>query len=215
MFKFLKKTSPEEEVRQWTRRLRAEQRQVDQQITKIRREEDKTKQAMRGAVKANDLVAARGLARALLHARRAVSRLHAAKARMASVAMRLQHDAGQRRLLGALETSGAILREMNALVRVREVHDAMRALGKEIEKAGIIDEITDDVLDLEDAEDDDAALEAEVGKVITEVTQTQIANTHVGTTKLPAPNEPASEKIAEEEEEDEELLAKLNALRTS
>ncbi|CCW65667.1 unnamed protein product [Phytomonas sp. EM1] len=216
MLKFFKKPSREEEVRTWTRRLRSEQRKLDLQVSKINREEQKVKLAMKQAVKASDLVAARMLAKELIHSRKAVSRLYAAKAQMNSVAMQLQNQLSQQKLVGCMSSSAEIMKDMNALIKVKEVHEAMRELGKEIQKAGIIEEITNDVLDdALDNEISDSELEVEVNKVVEEVTQKQMEGARVGISKLPMKKQDEREEEEKESEEEAELMAKLNALRTS
>ncbi|KAG5490232.1 hypothetical protein JKF63_00351 [Porcisia hertigi] len=208
------KTTPEEEVRKWTRNLRSEQRKIELQIAKIRREEAKVKVSMKQAAKQNDPLAVRMLAKEMIRSRKSVNRMYASKAQMNSVAMQLQNQLSQMKMSGALEKSCGIMKDMNKLVRVREVQQSMMAMSREMAKTGIIEDILNDTVD--DALDDDISdteLDDEVNKVVMEVVQGQMNGARVGASRIPE-KKPVQEAVAEEEE-DEDLMGRFNALRNS
>lgn len=210
MLKFFQKPNPEEVVKQWARTMRNEQRKIELQIAKIRREEQKVKVSMKAAAKKDDQVAVRMLAKELLHSRKAVNRLYTACAQMSSVSMQLQNQATQIKLAGTMQKSGEVMKEMNALVNVKQVRDTMMHMSKEMSKAGLIEEMMNDAID--DALDEDISdteLENEVNRVVVEVTQSQMEGARVGTSRLPA----AQPQVGEGGEEDE-LTQRLNALRS-
>lgn len=202
-------------MRKWTRNLRSEQRKIDLQVNKIRREEGKVKLEMKKAAKNDDTVAARMLAKELIRSRKAVNRMYTAKAQMNSIAMQLQNQVSQMKLAGQMAKSGDIMKEMNQLVNVKEVQQSMMSMSKEMQKAGLIEEIMNDTLDNALDEDiSDTELENEVNKVVIEVTQNKMEGARVGGSRLPQKQQQA---VAEEEaaEDDDELMQKFNALRSS
>lgn len=209
------KTTPEEEVKQWTRTLRSKSRQVEMEVAKIRREEAKTKMAMKQAAKQGDQVAVRMLAKEMIRSRKAVNRMYASKAQMNSVAMQLQNQLSQMKMTGSLKKSGEIMKDMNSLVKVKEVRHTMMAMSREMAKAGLIEETMNDTIDSALDEDvSDTELEDEVNKVVMETVQGQMSGAHVGTSKLPQKQQQVQEEADHDEEEDE-LMQKFNALRSS
>lgn len=178
---------PEEVAKEWIRNLRREQRQVELQINKIQREQNKVKVAMKQAAKKDDTASLRILARELVHSKKAVSRLYAAKAKMNSVSMELQHQIAQMKMVGAMQKSTEVMHNMNELVRIPEVNRTMRELSREMERAGMMDEMVNDTID-DVLNDDisDSELEDEVHKVIEEIMAQQMKNGAVGTSKLPS-----------------------------
>eukprot|EP00796_Vickermania_ingenoplastis_P008204 gene8204-5729_t len=178
--------SPEEEAKEWIRNLRKEQRQVELQVNKIQREQNKVKIAMKQAAKKDDTASLRILALELVRSKKAVSRLYAAKAKMNSVSIELQHQMAQMKMMGAMQKSTEVMHEMNELVRIPEVTRTMREMSKEMTKAGMIDEMMNDTID--DALDDDISdteLEEEVNQVVEETMEQQMGTGMVPRTKLP------------------------------
>ncbi|KPA81345.1 Snf7-like protein [Leptomonas pyrrhocoris] len=209
------KPTPEEEVRQWTRNLRSEQRKIEMQVTKIRREEAKTKMAMKQAAKQGDQVAVRMLAKETIRSRKAVNRMYASKAQMNSVAMQLQNQVSQMKMTGSLKKSGEIMKEMNNLVKVKEIQQSMMSMSREMAKAGLIEETMNESIDNALDEDiSDTELEDEVNKVVMETVQGQMSGARVGTSKLPQKQQQVQEEEVPDEEEDE-LMQKFNALRSA
>ncbi|EPY30658.1 charged multivesicular body protein 3 [Strigomonas culicis] len=215
MKKLFHHTTPEEDVRKWTRQLRSEQRKMDMQITKIQREEQKVKVSMKQAAKKNDTFAVKMLAKELLRSRKAVNRMHTAKAQMNSVGMQLQNQLATIKLSGGLAKSGVIMKDMNDLLKVKEVQETMREMSKEMTKTGIIEEMMNDTLDNALDEDiSDGELEDEVSKVVAEVTQNTMQGAHVGTSRIPQQQQlQQPEEVAEEEDYDD-LMDRFNALRS-
>jgi len=120
-----------------------------------------------------------------------------------------------RRLEGTMRSSVGIMRDVNSLVRLPELADTMRELSTELVRAGIMEEMVGDVLDMDaDLEDDEA--EGEIDRVLGEILKDRA--TKAG--KLPAvpvSREPA--KSQGEDEEDTEAMMdqmrnRLEALRS-
>lgn len=208
---FNRSVDPAEQAKLWRRKLNSEMRKIDTQIRKIQREEMKVKREAKAAARKGDTVAVRILAKEILRARHAVRRMYAARTQMNSVGMQLQQQASQMKLAGGISKSAEIMAHMNRLMQMQEVRETMLAMGKEMMKAGLIEEAMNDTLD--DALDEDISdeeLDAEVGKVVTEVMEGKMQGTAVGHTPLPQTQE--AEKAEDDDEDD--ILERFNALRS-
>jgi charged multivesicular body protein 3 len=120
------------------------------------------------------------------------------------------------RIAGSMKTSTEVMKAMSNLIKIPELQKTMTELGKEMLKAGIIDELIEETIDSAlDAEDIDSAADAEVDKIILEITQGKLKD-------LPDLN-PADRGQAtasavpdeeEEEEPEEEMTKRLEALKS-
>lgn len=126
------------------------------------------------------------------------------------------------KIAGSLKTSTEVMKSMSNLVKIPELQRTMNEMSKEMMKAGIIDEMIQDSLDSvldADADDIDNVADAEVEKIIFEITQGKLD-------KLPDPItgslNPGSRGQAaaaavddlDDEEPEEEMTKRLEALRT-
>ena len=213
-------SGPTDVAKEWRRKLTAEGRNVDRQIRKIQREEAKVKQSAKQAAKVGDPQAVRILAREMIHSRKTVKRLGTAKTQMNSVAMQIQMQASQMKVVGTLAKSAEVMAGMNDLLKVPEITQVMQEMSREMTKAGLIEEMVGDTLDdtLDDGiEEED--LDEEVAKVVKEVMDSQLKGAKVGSHALPAA--PAAEAVPEEgageevEEDDDALMAKFAALKAA
>ncbi|EAN79952.1 class-E vacuolar protein-sorting protein 24 (Vps24p), putative [Trypanosoma equiperdum] len=211
---WFKRVPPEEKAKEWRRQLNSEMRKLDLQIRKIQREEMKVKQTARQAAKKGDTVVLRMLAKEIIHSRKAVRRLHTARTQMNSVSMQLQQQVSQIKLAGRIEASAVVMTQMNQLMHIREVRESIQSLGREMTKAGLIEEMMNDTIDdVLDGDISDTELEDEVEKVVVEVTQGKMEGTVVGTSRLPEVQQEQEVENEGELESDDELVARLNMLR--
>merc|ERR1711991_48460 len=141
---FGKKLTPKEQVREWKRGMRRQQRQIQRQITGIMREQKKAEREMRQAAKNGDTTSAKILAREYVRANKAITRLHTSKAQMNSVIMSMEANLAMAKVTGCLQASTEVMASMNSLVRVREISGVMQAMSEEMMKAGLIEEMMDD-----------------------------------------------------------------------
>ena len=112
---------------------------------------------------------------------------------------------------------------MSALVKVPETQKAMMELSREMMKAGVIEEMLEDTMEgLNEEEDMEDAAQAEVDRIILEITTGKLteAPSAVKDT-LPDPDNYEDEEIRDEtgaegegEEELEEMKNRLEALRS-
>jgi len=201
---FGKKPTPEEYVKKWKRELQHEQRNLERTIRSIQMEEQKTKIQVKQLAKKGDkqnLASAKILAKEILRSRKATERLYKSKTQLNSVAMQLTEQMAMMKLSGIMAKSTQVMAAMNNLVKLPQLNKIMMAMSREMEKAGLIEEMMDDVMD-DDEEIEDAADE-EVNKIVEEITM-GVKTARVATGDLPT----------KDEEKEEDLTSRLDALKS-
>ena len=112
-----------------------------------------------------------------------------------------------RRIEGSLRTSTGIMKDVNSLVRLPELMGTMQELTRELVKAGVIEEMTSDMLpEGQLDEEDEEEAESEVDKVLGEILKDKMAAV-APTPVEPTPIEPVAE--AEDEEDPDEMLCQM------
>ncbi|KAI9158630.1 Vacuolar protein-sorting-associated protein 47 [Paramyrothecium foliicola] len=209
------KPDPQAQVRKCNSLLRSNIRKLDRDIAAVKQVEIKTKNLIMQADKraqrdpsraAQAQKEARIFARELIQHRKTSSRLVTAKAQLSSVQMQVNEAFAVRKIEGSIRASVGIMKDVNTLIRLPELSGTMQELGVELMKAGIIEEMVEDVLP-EDVEMEDEA-EGEVDKVLGEILKDKKE-----TTKLPAAPEPEPQKPVEAEEEEEDAEAMMDQMR--
>lgn len=108
------------------------------------------------------------------------------------------------------------MQAMQSLIRIPEVAHTMQEMSKEMMKAGIIEEMLDETMDsVEDTEEMEDAAQAEVDKVIWEITEGKLGEAPtppVGEADASTSKMPAEE--VEDEEELEDMQSRLASLRS-
>jgi charged multivesicular body protein 3 len=74
------------------------------------------------------------------------------------------------KVAGALQKSGEVMKLVNNLVRLPEVSQAMQQMSVEMMKAGIMDEMIEDTMDMMDDDDLEEAADEEVNSVLFQIT---------------------------------------------
>ncbi|EOY34480.1 Vacuolar protein sorting-associated protein 24 isoform 1 [Theobroma cacao] len=229
------KPNPQQQLRDWQRRLRQECRNIERQIrgnSDIQREERNVQKAIREAAKRNDMVSAKALAKEIVRSRRTVNRLYENKAQMNSISMHLGESVAIALTVGHLSKSAEVMKLVNNLMKAPEVAVTMQEFSKEMTKAGVIEEFVDDALDNAlDSEDIEEEIEEEVDKVLTSIageTAAQLPEA-VRKEKMKQPaqttpqeacliqmffNEEAIAEGVDDEEELEEIRARLAKVRS-
>jgi len=199
---FGKKPTTEEVVKKWRRDLRKEDRELDKTIRSIEVEEQKLKRSIKELAKRGDKASAKVLAKEIVQSRKAKERIYKSKAQLNSVSMQLSTSLSMMKVAGVMQKSTQIMGIMNNLVKLPQINQVMMAMAREMEKAGLIEELMDDVMD--DPEVDDQADE-ELDKVVEEITL-GIQSNKVSTQELPAAK-------AEEDDDMKDLEKRLGALK--
>merc|ERR1711993_171379 len=173
------------------------------------------------ASKKGDTASAKVLAKEVVHSRKAVSKIYTAKANLQSVEMQRKGQAAQVRVAGSLSKSADVMKAMQQLVKVPEIQKTMQEMSKEMMKAGIIEEMMDDTMEmLEDDDELEEDVQKEVDKVLNEIMSGKISKAPMvpeASIDIPEPSkeEPnVEEEEAEVEEDLEETQSRLQALRS-
>lgn len=207
--------------------LRTNIRKLDRDINNIKQAEAKARQLILAADKRGQRDPSRAAqakkevrmyAGELIRARRQTARLHTAKAQLTSVQMQVNEAFAVRKIEGSIKASVGIMKDVNTLISLPALAVTMRELGTELMKAGIIEEMVEDVLP-EDGELLEEDAEAEVDKVLSQILTTKKETTaNLPAAPLPDPEVPVPAEEVEEEEDPEEMMDqmrdRLNALRS-
>ncbi|KAG7461549.1 hypothetical protein MATL_G00192240 [Megalops atlanticus] len=209
---------PKDLVNEWSLKIRKEMRVIDRQIRDIQREEEKVKRSIKDAAKKGQRDVCVVLAKEMIQSRRAVSKLHTSKAHMNSVLLSMKNQLSVLRVAGALQKSTEVMKAMQSLVKIPEIQATMRELSKEMMKAGIIEEMLEDTFDsMEDEEEMEEAAEAEVDKILFDITAGALGKAPSKVTDALPEVEPQGATAASEdeaEEDIEEMQSRLEALRS-
>ena len=213
-----KPADPKEQVNEWCKKIRKEGYNLDRQINAIKREEAKVTRSLKEAAKKGDKESCQILAKELINSRKAVTKLYTAKANLNSVQMQMKSQLATLKVAGTLQTSAEVMKSMSQLVKLPEIQKSMMELSREMMKAGVIEEMMEDVMEpLGEEEEMEEAAQAEIDKVILEITTGKLKDApRALADTLPA----AGAEAAEEEEpvgddgELEEMQSRLEALRS-
>jgi len=209
-FIFGKRLTPEEYVKKWRRELNKERRDLDRNIRGIEREELKVKREIKASAKRGDMSSAKTLAKELVRSKKAKERIAVSKAQLNSVQMQLSQNLAMYKVAGALKKSSEIMTMMNNLVRLPELQHMMMTMAREMEKAGLIDEVVADTLD--DLDDDvEAEADEAVQKVLGELDLAFQEEAPASGKEVPS-KDAEGEAVSEDDAEDAALKARLNSL---
>ncbi|KAJ7754258.1 vacuolar sorting protein Vps24 [Mycena maculata] len=208
--RFLYGPTPEEKVRLWQQKLRTESRHLDREMRQL---DVATKQA-RAAVKQHalrgDVKSARILAREVVRSDKQKDRLSVSKARLGSIGTQLTQQMAMIKVTGSLQKSTEIMKLSNALIKLPQISQTMREMSMEMTKAGIMDEMLEDTLEMDEDEELEEEADGEVDKVLAELTDGKLGQAGSVGTGLPS----LQNKLEEEETERtmEKYRQELNGL---
>ncbi|XP_063040743.1 charged multivesicular body protein 3 [Engraulis encrasicolus] len=210
---------PKDLINEWSLKLRKEMRVIDRQIRDIQREQDKVKRSIKDAAKKGQKDVCVVLAKEVVQSKKAINKLYASKAQMNSILLSMKNQLALIRVSGALQKSTEVMKAMQSLVKIPEIQATMRELSKEMCKAGIIEEMMEDVFEgMEDEDEMEEEAEAEVDKILFEITAGALGKAPSKVTDaLPEPEPQGAAAASEEEEEEEdieEMQSRLAALRS-
>jgi len=211
---------PRKKVREMSASIRKEQRILQRQINKIDREVDKVKVSLKKSAKDGDKEACTILAKEIIHSQKAIARIHVSIAQLKSVEYTVKNQAAMVKVSGAFEKSTQVMQAMQRLVKVSEVRENMMVLSKEMTKMGIMEEMMEDAMEMDDEEIDDEETQDQIDKVLYEITAGALGKLPAAESgALPTISKPGPSRIveiesSEEEGEDEMMQQRLAALRS-
>uniref|UniRef100_A0A0A9WH18 Charged multivesicular body protein 3 n=2 Tax=Lygus hesperus TaxID=30085 RepID=A0A0A9WH18_LYGHE len=208
---------PKEQVQEWTHKIRKEGYQLDRQIRGIQREEEKVKKSLKEAAKKGDKDVCIILAKEVLRARKAISKIHTTKTHLNSIQMQMKNQLSTLRVCGSLQKSTEVMQSMQRLIKTPEVAATMRELSKQMMRAGIIEEMLEETMDtLEDPEEMEEEAQQEIDKVLWEITAGALGTAPAAVTEAPGASMERERAEPAEDDQDElkEMQSRLEALRS-
>ncbi|KAI9323587.1 Snf7-domain-containing protein [Dichotomocladium elegans] len=199
--RFFGKKTPEELVRKWRQDIRAQQRGIQRQIKAIDVEEAKVKKSIKMAAKKGDPKICKTLAKELIRSQRHKNRLHMSNAQLNSIVMQLEHQLATIKIAGTMQKSAEVMKLVNQLVRLPEVAQAMQQMSMEMTKAGLMDEMIQDTMEMMDDDELEEEADEEVENVLFQITDGLLGQAGSVGPELAKP----TPQVQEEEEEEPEL----------
>ncbi|OBZ70505.1 Vacuolar protein sorting-associated protein 24 [Grifola frondosa] len=169
--RFIYGPTAEERVRAWQYKLRSEQRVLDREMRQLDAATKKARQTVKQLATKGDVKSARIMAREVVRSNKQMDRLSVSKARLGSIGTQLSQQMAMIKVTGSLQKSTEIMKLSNALIRLPQISQAMREMSVEMMKAGIMEEMLDDTLEMEEDEELEAEADAEVDKVLYDLTE--------------------------------------------
>ncbi|KAI0732920.1 vacuolar sorting protein Vps24 [Fomitopsis betulina] len=208
--RFIYGPTPEERVRQWQSKLRQEQRVLDREMRQLDTATSKARQSVKQLATKGDVKSARILAKEVVRSNKQKDRLSVSKARLGSIGNQLMQQMAMIKVTGSLQKSTEIMKLSNSLIRLPQISQTMREMSMEMTKAGIMEEMLDDTLEMDDDEELEEEADEEVDKVLFDLTNGKLGQ--AGTVQTEAP--PSQEQVDEEETERalEQYRQQLNGL---
>eukprot|EP00092_Neocalanus_flemingeri_P034306 GFUD01037309.1.p1 GENE.GFUD01037309.1~~GFUD01037309.1.p1 ORF type:complete len:223 (+),score=90.93 GFUD01037309.1:93-761(+) len=196
-----RQADPKEQVNEWCKKLRKEGNQLERQINAIRREEAKVTKSLKEAAKKGDKDVCLILAKEVVNSRKSVNKIYAAKANLNSVQLQMKGQLATIKVAGAMASSTEVMVTMQQLVKLPEIQKTMMEMSREMMKAGIIEEMMEDVMEpLGEQDELEEAAQEEVDKILFELTAGKLGEAPEAVKDtLPAPV--AAAKVEPEEEE--------------
>lgn len=199
--------------------LRKNKRELERSLNQLQPLKRKTEGLVKKAAKSGDLKSAKLYARELINITRQHQKLHMSKTRLESITMAINEQWQMKKLTNSLQTSTAIMKEVNLVIQLGMITGTMQELSKELMKAGIINEMMDDMVDLDIDDELEEESQEEVNKIIQSLTEDKFAkiDNEVPHTEMPV-HEPEQPEAAFEDEDEhllQEMQQRLNALQES
>eukprot|EP01102_Stenamoeba_stenopodia_P006757 TRINITY_DN1885_c0_g1_i1.p1 TRINITY_DN1885_c0_g1~~TRINITY_DN1885_c0_g1_i1.p1 ORF type:complete len:211 (-),score=53.23 TRINITY_DN1885_c0_g1_i1:102-734(-) len=195
-----KPTPPDVLVKKWSRELQHEARLMDREIRVLDREELKTKMNIKQLAKKEDTASMKTLAKEIVRLRNAKTKLYKSKSQLLSVKMQLQTQLATLRMTRCLAKSTQVMTQMNNLIKLPQLQSTMMAMSREMEKAGLIEEMMSDTLDSVGDEDDlEEEAEEEVDKVLEEISKELMGKIQTITPNCRLNNEETEPKDTDED----------------
>ncbi|KAH9943453.1 vacuolar sorting protein Vps24 [Epithele typhae] len=169
--RFLYGPSAEERVRAWQGKIRGEQRSLDREMRQLDMATKKAQTTVKQLAKKGDVKSARIMAKEVVRSHKQMDRLSVSKARLGSINNQLQQQLSMLKVTGALQKSTEIMKLSNSLMKLPQISATMREMSMEMTKAGIMEEMLEDTLAMEDDEELEDEADAEVDKVLFDLTE--------------------------------------------
>lgn len=168
--RFLYGPTPEEKVRAWQAKLRSESRHLDREMRQLDAATNKARATVKQLAAKGDIKSARILAKEVVRSNKQKDRLSVSKARLGSIGHQLSQQLAMMKVTGSLQKSTEIMKLSNSLVKLPQISQSMREMSMEMTKAGIMEEMLEDSLNMDEDEEIEEEADAEVDRVLFELT---------------------------------------------
>ncbi|KDQ12727.1 hypothetical protein BOTBODRAFT_67194 [Botryobasidium botryosum FD-172 SS1] len=202
--------SPEEKVKAWQQQLKTESRQLDREINHLATATEKARKSVKQLAAKGDTKSAKILAKEVVRSNKQKDRLHMSKARLNSIGMQLNQQLAMAKVTGSLQKSTEIMKLSNSLIKLPQISAVMRQMSLEMTKAGIMEEMLEDTLEVLDDEELEEEADEEVDKVLWELTAGQLGK--VGSVGQELPNVQEAEQEQVHDREMERMRQQLDGL---
>lgn len=193
--------------------LRKNKRELDRSMNQLQPLKKKTEALIKKAAKDKDYKSAKVYARELININRQYNKLYLSKTRIDSITMSINEQWSMNKLTTSLQLLTGVMKDVNQLVSLGAILGTMQELLKELMKAGVINEMMDDMVEL-DVEDDEIESESqdEVNKIIQSLTEDKFSKigNEVPTSNMPSEvEETKANDIQLEDDVDHEALDEM------
>ncbi|KAJ1984954.1 Charged multivesicular body protein 2A [Dimargaris verticillata] len=224
MFNFLfgARKSPNELLRGYQRMLTKAMRELDRERSRLEQQETKLVKDIKTAARADQMDAAKIMARDVVRNRHYVQRFHRMKAQLQAVALRLQTLRSSQQMAEAMRGATKAMRSMNGQMNLPGLQKVMMEFERESETLDMKDELMNDAIDGVMEDDMDVAADEEesnalVNQVLDEIglsVDDALADTPLGL-KQPAMAKAVAAPTGEAQllSDDAALQARLDNLR--
>ena len=205
------KQTLEDKSLDWRKTLRCEIRRIDRDIHKMGVDEKKAMKECKNLSAKGHSNATRHLVKQVVNTRKAVTRMHVSKAQLNSVIENLRMSKGMLKMQDILGQSAFIMKEMNSLARLPDMQKTMSGMAREMMKAGLIEKQIEDTMDMLEPDDLEDEIDAEVNKIMAELTSQTLTGDTAALTSKPI----VVHKVAAADEEEVPLMndADINILK--
>lgn len=186
--------------------LRKNRRELDKSLNQLQPLKKKTEGLIKKAAKSGDYKTAKIYARELININNQYRKLHTSRTRLESINMAVNEQWQMRKLTQSLQVSTGVMKDVNQLTNLGVMTATFQELSKELMKAGIINEMMDDMVDLDFDEELEESSQEEVNKIIESLTEDKFSKID---NEVPTTEMPEEEISAPIEEEDHELLDEM------
>jgi charged multivesicular body protein 3 len=195
--------------------LRKNKRELDRSLSNLKPLQKKTELLIAKAAKAGDYKTARIYAKELIQINNQYNKLYTSRTRIESINMSINEQWQMNKLTQSIASSTSVMKDVNALNRIGVISGTMQELSKELTKAGIINEMMDDMVDLEMDDEIEQESAEEVNKIISTITENKLNKIDQQPVsqipEIPQPQEPIHDE--EDVQALDEMRDRLKALQ--
>ena len=207
---FEQKKTNQDLLKEQKKELRSGTRGMDREVNKLKLEEQKLQQQVKQALQKGDQTTAKLLAKQIVQNRKQQERMTKMKGTMNTVQYKANSMQTQDKLMGAIKTTGTVMKNINAQMNPQEMQRTIMEFEKAQEMSSMSEEMMDGALDdlFEDEEDEvDSAMEEIYDEIGLDLNN-QLSKAKTGSSSLK--NKP---KEIDEIEDDDELLRRVMNLK--